>query len=75
MATLARAWSRTFVLRSAVAGPYRLGARRAASTQAAPDDGWELVVGLEIHAQLRTGRKLFSRELPPRCKADIRRAP
>ncbi|TXT09206.1 hypothetical protein VHUM_02680 [Vanrija humicola] len=33
---------------------------RSASTAAAADDGWELVVGLEIHAQLRTGRKLFS---------------
>lgn len=23
-------------------------------------DGWETVIGLEIHAQLRTGSKLFS---------------
>ncbi|BEJ00419.1 hypothetical protein CcaverHIS631_0502760 [Cutaneotrichosporon cavernicola] len=58
----ARAWSRVFSVQSTVAGSSRL-ARRAASTQTAPapDDGWELVVGLEIHAQLRTGRKLFSR--------------
>ena len=27
------------------------------------DDGWELTVGIEIHAQLNTSRKLFSREL------------
>jgi GatB/GatE catalytic domain len=25
-------------------------------------DGWELTVGIEIHAQLNTARKLFSRE-------------
>jgi hypothetical protein len=24
------------------------------------NDGWETVIGLEIHAQLRTGSKLFS---------------
>lgn len=71
----ARAWSRTFVTRSTVAGPSRLGGR-AASTQAsppAPGGGWELVVGLEIHAQLRTGRKLFSRELTLDPVADPRR--
>ncbi|WVQ72704.1 glutamyl-tRNA(Gln) amidotransferase subunit B, mitochondrial [Cryptococcus sp. DSM 104548] len=35
-------------------------ARRLA-TQAKPlDDGWQTVIGLEIHAQIKTGRKLFS---------------
>ena len=29
----------------------------------APTDGWELTVGIEIHAQLNTERKLFSRAL------------
>lgn len=32
---------------------------RYASTSAG---GWETVIGLEIHAQIRTGAKLFSRE-------------
>jgi len=43
------------------AGPSRLAPRlaRLSSTSAGE---WELVVGLEIHAQIRTGRKLFSRE-------------
>lgn len=36
------------------------------------DDTWETVIGLEIHAQLKTGRKLFSSEdgvvpLSPPC--------
>lgn len=65
-------WSRTRVLRScAVAGPSCLPVfARAASTNASkPNDGWELVVGLEIHAQLRTGRKLFSRELQVLCSS------
>lgn len=33
---------------------------RSASSSASKADNYELVVGLEIHAQLRTGRKLFS---------------
>lgn len=32
------------------------------SDAAANPDGWQTVIGLEIHAQLRTGRKLFSRQ-------------
>jgi aspartyl-tRNA(Asn)/glutamyl-tRNA(Gln) amidotransferase subunit B len=51
-------------LRSALAGPSRLAYPRfARSVSTVADDGWELIVGLEIHAQIRTGRKLFSREL------------
>ncbi|TYJ57274.1 glutamyl-tRNA(Gln) amidotransferase subunit B, mitochondrial [Cryptococcus floricola] len=35
---------------------------RALATQAkSPDDGWQTVIGLEIHAQIKTGRKLFSK--------------
>ena len=26
-------------------------------------DGWDTIIGLEIHAQIKTGRKLFSRKL------------
>lgn len=63
-----RMWARPHMLRScAVAGPSRLClptlVRAASTSSSKPEDGWELVVGLEIHAQLRTGRKLFSREL------------
>ena len=41
------------------------GKRLSSSTAAADQDGWQTVIGLEIHAQLRTGRKLFSR--PSSC--------
>jgi hypothetical protein len=43
-----------------VARPSRVtlyGSRRLYATH---NDGWETVIGLEIHAQLRTGSKLFS---------------
>lgn len=52
------------------AGPSRLRApfvARYASTSTASSDDWELIVGLEIHAQIRTGRKLFSREIVHGC--------
>ena len=26
-------------------------------------DGWDTIIGLEIHAQIKAGRKLFSRKL------------
>ncbi len=33
---------------------------RHASSATGRDDSWQTVIGLEIHAQLKTGRKLFS---------------
>ncbi|KAK8854557.1 glutamyl-tRNA(Gln) amidotransferase subunit B, mitochondrial [Kwoniella newhampshirensis] len=36
------------------------GKGKATTTAAAEDGEWETVIGLEIHAQLKTGRKLFS---------------
>ncbi|SPN99162.1 probable Glutamyl-tRNA(Gln) amidotransferase subunit B, mitochondrial [Cephalotrichum gorgonifer] len=37
------------------------GKKKKAKTDNQTVDGWELTVGIEIHAQLNTGRKLFSR--------------
>ena len=38
----------------------RLGLNTAKTKKNAPLEGWELTVGIEIHAQLNTERKLFS---------------
>ncbi|RSH77257.1 uncharacterized protein EHS24_003565 [Apiotrichum porosum] len=50
------------------AGPSRLrsplfsrAASSSATTASSSEEGWELIIGLEIHAQIRTGSKLFSR--------------
>ncbi|GFZ52056.1 carbon-nitrogen ligase with glutamine as amido-N-donor [Saitozyma sp. JCM 24511] len=64
MLALGSSWSA--LGRHVIAGPSSLircsRCVRAASSRAA-GEGWETVIGLEIHAQLRTGRKLFSRAL------------
>lgn len=61
------AQSRTGVRRaflSSLGASFRPGLRFESTAAASSSkDGWELVVGLEIHAQLKTGRKLFSGEL------------
>lgn len=35
--------------------------KSTSTSSTALDDGWQVIIGLEIHAQLRTKRKLFSR--------------
>lgn len=52
---------RVFFNRTAL--PLRASVRFQSNAAGTSEDGWELVVGLEIHAQLKTGRKLFSGEL------------
>ena len=56
------------VLSNRAAGPLRSYVRFQSTSASTSKDGWELVVGLEIHAQLKTGRKLFSGEL---CEWDV----
>nr|ODN91940.1 glutamyl-tRNA(Gln) amidotransferase subunit B, mitochondrial [Cryptococcus depauperatus CBS 7841] len=41
----------------------RAGGRSLTSVAEKVDDGWQTVVGLEIHAQIKCSRKLFSRAL------------
>jgi len=36
---------------------------QAGKTEVDELDGWETIIGLEIHAQIKTGRKLFSCKL------------
>ena len=42
----------------------KLGAKGHGSEDRSHADRWELTVGLEVHAQLNTERKLFSSQLP-----------
>lgn len=51
------------VLSNRTSTPLQAYLRFQSTSSTASKDGWELVVGLEIHAQLKTGRKLFSGEL------------
>ena len=37
--------------------------KKSGSTKWIAPEGWETIIGLEIHAQLRAGQKLFTREL------------
>jgi aspartyl-tRNA(Asn)/glutamyl-tRNA(Gln) amidotransferase subunit B len=42
---------------------------RSIATTSKIKEGWETVIGIEVHAQLNTKTKLFSGKNPPLCQS------
>lgn len=55
--------------------PFRLASTAKRTPRSHDSEKWVTVVGLEIHAQIKTNRKLFSRELHlPIFKVELRQS-